>query len=255
MTTPDHPRYPNPTIQEALCEFRLKPSSQTDWNPKRPGEILGRLDIKRFPGMEPVNELRVELVLDQSGQAQQRIVQGPQKIRYSSDDGTRMVQVSPVVYCFNSVRSYPGWDEFREAIIENWNIVHPFLNPERIERVGLRYINRIPLSAQYAKISDWLRPNKYIPAGISDSLPGSKYRFESKISETDIIIVSLVAQSDNKGIDCVFFDIDRGSSPHNLPDELEIRATIAKLHDDVWDVFSSAKTDLLEDYLAKEPTK
>ena len=246
----DHPHYRNPTIQEALCEFRLKPSPNATWNPKKPGEILRSLGIDNFPGMEPLNELNFELSIDASGHPQQRIVQGPQKIRYSSDDGTRMVQVSPNMYCFNSIGKYPGWEEMKKQIISNWHTVQPFVLPERFERVGLRYINRIPFRGGEQPISDWIKPNKHIPDGIIDCIDGITYRFEERrFTKNDVIIVTIVTQSLSANDRHLLFDIDRSHSLQSLPNENNLRSLIEKLHEDVWDVFDSAKTETLYSYL------
>jgi uncharacterized protein (TIGR04255 family) len=251
----DHPHYPNDTIQEALCEFRLKPSSRTEWTPKRPGEIMRQLGPNNFPGMEPITEIGIELNFDASGQPQQRIIQGPAKIRFSNDDGTLLVQVSPVLYSFNAVRQYPGWDGMQNLLIDNWKKIMAILAPECIERIGLRYINKIPLTQDHPNISDWLKQSRYIPEAIKDSMLGSKYRFESRISENDIIIVIIVDQKDETGANSLFFDIDRGVTMKNLPDEATLRSEIKRLHDDVWEAFRDAKTPLYDTYLNREKNK
>lgn len=244
--------YPNDTIQEALCEFRLKPSPQTTWTAKTPGEILKKIGLESFPGMEPITDIGFELTVDETGQPRPRIIQGPQKFRFSSDDGSRLVQISPAMFSFNAVGKYPGWHTMKEQIVDNWKKVRTTLAPQHIERIGLRYINRIPLSDAHSRISDWLKPNRYVPEGITQSRLGSKYRLEARISERDIIIVTIVDQEAEDKSKQLFLDIDLGVTMQTLPTDDDVAKEIERLHNHAREVFDATKSDLYEAYLLKE---
>lgn len=246
-----HPSYPNDTIQEALCEFRFQALPEQSWSLKTPGELFKHLS-KKFPGMEPLKEMEVQLGIDnKTGQTIQRIVESGTKLRFSNDAGTRLVQASPSMFCFNAVKEYPGWETMREEILSNWEIVSNTLNNPEINRIGLRYINRIPLSENHPNLRDWLKPNEYVPQGIIKSESGFSYRLESKLSSENLIIVTIANQKDKDNNAYIFFDVDcvflaSERNIDNLPSELKI------LHDEAWTIFDSAKTAVLEKYLNTE---
>lgn len=252
----EHPKYQNDIIQEALCELRLVPSDDTVWGAKTPGQIFKELGPDKFPGMEPISEVGIELHVDQTGQPQQKLIQGPPKFRFINSEETILVQVSPVLFTFNCVKEYPEWENMKNQTIENWDIVRDILKPKAIEKVGLRYINRIPNRIPIndsTQTTDWFKPCRYIPEGIGQSQGDLKYHFESGLSDTDRIIIKLINQKDESGKEVIFFDIDRIKLSNGLPEEKEFSDIMEELHNDIWDVFSEAKTDRLEDYLNQSP--
>ena len=140
----------------------------------------------------------------------------------------------------------------KEQIVGNWKKVRTILAPQHIERIGLRYINRIPLSDAHSRISDWLKPNRYVPDGITQSRLGSKYRLEARISERDIIIVTIVDQQAQDKSKQLFLDIDRGVTMQTLPTDDDVAKEIERLHSHVREVFDATKSNLYEAYLRKE---
>lgn len=244
----EHPKFARDTIQEALCEFRLRPKEEPSWTTKTPGLIFAALGADKFPGMEPINEVGLEIVVGPNGQAQQKFVQAPPRYRFSNADDTRLVQVSPTLYAFNAVRNYPGWVEFQELILANWKIVEKEIQPAAVERIGLRYINRIPAQAE-SQISDWLRHSPYIPEAIDQATNGIKFRLESNLSEGDTMIVTILREPRGAQISDIFLDLDRARLNVGLPAPEELRNIITSLHDAIWEIFKSAKTERFDAYL------
>lgn len=251
-----HPHYLNNTILEALCEIRFQLPTENGWNSKTPGELFTKLQPE-FPGMEPITETAIELVFDKktANAMQQRLIQGKPKIRFSNEENTKMVQVSQSNFSFNMINKdgndkYPGWDIMKKGIVDNWNVVCNVLNNPKPSRFGLRYINKIPYIEGSSNIGDLLRDNSYIPVGLIRSKRGFVYRIETKISEEQAAMVSILDQEED-GYHFILFDIDRiinldSKKVDPIEDVLEI------LHDDVWEIFKSAKTELLDAYLNRK---
>lgn len=247
-TMSEHPKFPRNTIQEAVCEFRLRPSDPLSWTPKTPGQIFKALGADKFPGMEPINEVGFEIVVGPDGQAQQRFVQARPRFKFSNPDDTRLVQASPSIYAFNAVRNYPGWVEFQELILENWELVRKEVQPAAIERIGLRYINRIPAPPE-SQISDWLRHSPYIPEAIDQAASGIKFRLESNLSASDTVIVTILREPLSAQMSDIFLDLDRARLNVGLPTSAELRNIISSLHEAIWEIFESAKTERFDAYL------
>ncbi len=242
-----HESYKNPTIQEALCEFRLTPSQDFTWDRKSSTAILNSLGTKNFPGIEPIHEMGIEVQMDETGHSSQKLIQGLQKIRYSNEDGSLLVQVSPNSFSFHAVNKYPGWNSVLKEILSTWTKVKSVTKPTGINRIGLRYINKIPLQKN-KKISDWLKPSQYIPEDFIQSEIQSKFRAESHVDES--ITILNIAANDKKAPDySLFFDIDRLQNIKGIPKEQELSRIIDTLHDHVWDIFNNSRTDLYLKYL------
>jgi uncharacterized protein (TIGR04255 family) len=250
----ENPKYPIDTIQEALCELRLRPSGEHSWSPKHAGEIFKALGTDSFPGMEPLTEIGLELTVGAGGQPQQRMIQGPPKFRFTRADEKLVVQVSSQLFVVNFLSPYPGWRTVKDEILAKWLLLEPILRPEAIERIGLRYINRIP-SGRETRAADWLRESPFIPSAINRAETEIKYRFEAGLGADDIIIVSIVRDFSEFRNGDLLFDIDRGHFPRRQLALEEIAGLIHRLHGDVYGVFSEGKSERLEQYLQGKLTK
>ncbi|GBD41481.1 hypothetical protein HRbin39_00863 [bacterium HR39] len=129
------PRFREPPLAEAICEFRFEESD--GWNWTVPGRLHERLR-DRFPMIEQV--------------APPTIVVGPpvrsgpmqvERLRFRSVDGGRIVQSGPWLLAVNMLPPYPGWEEFLEMILEIYRLHRDLVGGLAIRRLGLRYINRI----------------------------------------------------------------------------------------------------------------
>ena len=244
-----HEKYSNDVIQEAIFELRLKTNEEITWDSKMTGRIYAALGIDDFPGMEPVSQFGFEFKVGESGQPEQRLIHNPPITRFSNEDSTKMVQVSPVLFSYNAVRSYPGWETMQTEMLRHWAVLSEIVAPASVARIGLRYINRIPLGD--FPISHWLKANDYLPNGILSSQIGSKYRVERHIQRGSRIDVGLITSLDENS-DVIIFDIDRLEDYEGLPTNNELLSITRTLHEEVWTVFDSSKTDNLERFMNEE---
>ncbi len=105
-----------------------------------------------------------------------------------------------------------------------------------MNRIGLRYINRINKETEQDRPGTWLVANDYISAGLLRSEPGFLLREEIHLDAENILIITL---GDPKS------DLDAGHRAIIFDMEMD------RLHADVWEVFSSAKGEKLEALLKK----
>jgi uncharacterized protein (TIGR04255 family) len=244
----ENPKYPIDTIQEALCEFRLRPAAEHSWSPKHAGDIFKALGTEDYPGMESVPEIGMELSIGAGGQPQQKMIQGPPKFRFTRADEKQVVQVSAQLFVVNVLAPYPGWQVVRNEILTKWQMLQSILRPEVIERIGLRYINRIP-SGRDTRVAQWLGESPFIPGAIDKAETGIKFRFEAGLAPDHTIIVSVFRDLSEARNGDILFDIDRGHFLRRSLASEEIADLIDRLHIDVYGVFSEAKTEMLEQYL------
>src|SRR5712671_2783278 len=153
----EHPTYPNPTIAEALCHIDFQPVPEPDFQVGRPTPLL-ELTSSEYPNVEAVGGAGVGVALsfDRFGAAP-RIVPAPPALKLSSDDRKRYLGVGDSHFAYGQLAPYPGWNRFREGLLEGWSKFSSLTKPANISRVGLRYVNLIPRTLEHSQISDWLQ--------------------------------------------------------------------------------------------------
>lgn len=250
MTLNDHPQYPNNTIVEALCEFRITLSPEKPWKPGLPVGLISRLS-NDFPQVEPIAEFGFEVTIGPQGPAQ-KVVQAPPKFRFSNAENNRLIQIAPALCVFNVLRPYRGWSDMQSMIRSNWPKICEVIEPISVDRVGLRYINRIP-TPQGSVIKDWLQATRYIPNGLIDSFSPMSARIEAKPTKDCQISVTVAhiepAPNELPGI---LYDIDCIRLSRLSTQIYEIEPIMKDMHDVVWNEFKSAQTPRFERFLRGE---
>jgi len=85
-------------------------------------------------------------------------------------------------------------------------------------------------------LAEWLKAGRYIPSGVTESQPGFLLRVQVSIDAENRLVVTLAdTNTEDGGAGGVVFDIDR--------------IVECRLHDSVWDVFSSAAHGKLQQFL------
>jgi uncharacterized protein (TIGR04255 family) len=136
-----------------------------------------------------------------------------------------------------------------------WQHVMEVLSPSHITRVGLRYIIRIELTSVEDLPGSWIRPNDYVATAVLESKPGFLSRVEVVLDTQNTTIVTLSHQrSDSPDFpDAVVFDIDHITQREMSANGGNLLQEIDRLHEDVWQVFETAKSDRLELHLQGRP--
>jgi uncharacterized protein (TIGR04255 family) len=134
-------------VSEAVCEVRFVPSPDSEWSPSRPAPLYRQL-LEQFPNIEPITETEFELTIGPAGPTP-NIRTTNTRIRFSSDDRTRLVQVSDRLFSYNQVAYYDTWEAMKQEILRNWGIVCDVVKPISLARIGVRYINKVPRTAEY----------------------------------------------------------------------------------------------------------
>ncbi len=155
-----HRRYKNPPIDEAICEFRFEPSQE--WDPTIPGKLHVEL-LEEYSG-KPQEQRALGLEWN-AQERQMSYNEGLARVQLATEDGTRRVGVGPDVLSVHMLRPYhdpnrpktSGWGEFRKRIKQALDSLWIVVQPLGVRRVGLRYINRIFVPQETAKVNEYLR--------------------------------------------------------------------------------------------------
>lgn len=240
MTPDSHPSFPNPTIQEAVCELFFRPQIGA-WNPLIFGQFFDLVKAD-FPYIETVPVPLVQIQSSgPSGPAHLASMPLPQIIRYRHASRPLLIQLSENRIVVNCVGNYPGWSQMRSDIESAWEKITTIIQPEAIVRVGIRYINRIERRSGTETLGDWLQPTDYIPQAVLASLPGFILQIQAKTDETSRTSVTVGENESGPGSLAAFIlDIDRIAEREIMPDVSSLFQAMDRLHEDVWNVFAAA---------------
>lgn len=159
-------KYSNPPIAEAVCEFRMVPD--TEWDLTIPGVIYDRVR-----GEFPVKERKVvrEVRPETEGGLRQEVWL-TERAWFLSEDRKSFIQVGPHILAVNCLKPYPGWHVFKPMIETGFRAMAETVNPKGLERIGLRYINRVEVPGIPVKREDyfWFRP--FLGEGLPQNVGG-----------------------------------------------------------------------------------
>ncbi len=244
--TAAHPTYPNPTIIQVTCEIAFASSDDV----KLSAGMLYPIFANEFPEVQPVANLTLQVVFAQSGMAPEMPqAQNPTAAyRFTTADGRRFVQVSKTNFIYQSNDAYLGWADFQTKLFDLWDKVSPQLKPLGIEKIGLRYINRIPMSEVYPHLSYWLRPTENLPGSLLNSHAHFLARIESSpmVNHLRLVTIAKEQATPEAPFGGIFFDIDRVSQDKIAADNRAILEKLEFLHEDSWKTFDDACSDIFK---------
>jgi uncharacterized protein (TIGR04255 family) len=244
-----HPSFKNPTIEEALCEIHFTLSPENPWKASFIGEFFKKIQ-KDYPEMEPGFEvgLQYELSPQKIGQSW---LAPRQRVRFKHKERPLLIQLAQNTFTLNVLTPYPGWEIMKVDVLDAWENAKEIFKPTAINRIGLRYINKIKKGKRDEKLGEWLKVGDYISAGIVKNKGRFLSRIESYIDDNNRIIVTVAEekQVSKNGEYNILFDIDRILQKDIQIDKDILSKEMENLHDDIWEIFDASKTEKLTHHL------
>jgi uncharacterized protein (TIGR04255 family) len=145
--------FPRAPIQEALLDLQVQlPEGSVD-------EVLISFQDgieERFPTKKDIKRITQNFELSPQNGIQTFstpvICQGYQ---YISDSNQKIVQARSDGFTFNKLRPYSDWKTFSEEAHELWKKYVEVVKPISINRIGLRYINRIEIPIPFSDFREY----------------------------------------------------------------------------------------------------
>ena len=230
-----------PPLVEALCEFQFEPDQEWDWT--LPGLLWTKLGADRYPHKEQQNILQWTMHL--GGQdADERVKEtkeGPARMRFVNGERTRIVQVGPDLLAVNCVTDYPGWERFREWILDVLDQYVALSHPKAIRRIGLRYINHIRVPHHKVEIEDYLRAVPTVPEPVPQVFSPFVMRVQIPHEDAGALVILRSASIPPGDFDGVVFllDLDCMTLKGALTDLSDCRRWIEGAHEVVETTFET----------------
>lgn len=196
----------NAPISEAIIDFRVKLPSGFDTK-KFLGIIADLSDS--YPKNEP-RRLTTGAFGMEKGKPFTQLPkdEGIQGYFFKSEDEKNIAQFRLDGFTFNRLRPYTEWESVLSEAKRLWGIYHSIASPEIVNRIAVRYINRLEIELPIKDFNEYLTA----PPTIPPSLPQGINQFFNRmvIHEGDKIInlvQAMEASTDIKKIG-IILDID-----------------------------------------------
>jgi uncharacterized protein (TIGR04255 family) len=85
-------------------------------------------------------------------------------VQLVAEKGTRLVGIGEDQLTVHMLRPYSKWEDFRPRIVQAIEAYRDTVNPEGVNRIGLRYINRIAVPEENPELGDYFTIPPKFPA-------------------------------------------------------------------------------------------
>lgn len=129
---------------------------------------------------------------------------------FHSKNENKIVQARLDGFTFNKLRPYEDWNKFHSEARELWELYDKIIKPISVDRIALRYINRIEIPLPFDDFSEYILTNPQIAPGLHQSL--SHFLMRIEIPNNAIGAIAIITQTIQKPTESqklpLIFDID-----------------------------------------------
>lgn len=136
---------------------------------------------------------------------------GPTGYLFRSADGKQAVQALRQGFSFSRFQPYQDWDTFSREARDLWGRYAALTKPERVTRIGLRYVNRMDLPLPFNDFKEYLLTVPEIAPGLPQGLSSFFFRVVIPVDQAEAfatITETIVEGEVSKGVVPVILDID-----------------------------------------------
>lgn len=206
----DFPHLSRAPIAEAVVELRCQPRVtpvESEW-----GQAV-RAELPTYSIVKPLRSFELETKL-RAGQppVQKTHDLGWDGYRAETEDHLQVAQFFKDRFAFSRLAPYKGWSAFRSEALRVWNVYAGLAKPTNSQRLGLRFINRIPmLAGETVDPSPHLRLTLSAPVGLD--LPFTGFFHQESMVEPEHgyeirIVRTLQPPGPGGGVSQLILDID-----------------------------------------------
>jgi uncharacterized protein (TIGR04255 family) len=198
--------YENAPITEALIDIRVElPSSAREIEDL---QALHERVKSRYPGKKKRMYVQGQFSAgDEVGASATQTLMG---FSFSSEDGKQVFQARRDGFTFSRLRPYGSWPELRDEARRLWDIYGEMLNPTKVRRVAVRYVNQIDIPLALIDCKDYFRTTPEVSPELPQGL--SSFFMQLQFPQTDfggfLILTEAAVPPPNPDTSSVILDID-----------------------------------------------
>ena len=243
-------KYKNPTVTEAVCEFRFLATGP--WDATIPGLVFHRLSAL-FPTKVTTKRFRVGGRADGPEFSVQDVV----RLQHRDHAERAFVQISTHQLSVHHLAPYLGWEVFRPLICEAWQAYVDEANPTGYQRLGLRYINEIEPPSPSADFSEYLEIYPHVGASLPQAIGPWEMVVNSEVesdSGMDHLRIRLGAKNPSLERLASVLDLDYAHEQSGSVEVGDGLGWIDAAHERVVSYFDSCLTSQTKERLGRHPS-
>jgi len=240
MSTSRH--YPKAPITEAIIDLRVQPRAdlKTDeLDSVRSGEES--MYPNRGMTYEALGMMEVRVGVSASASARQ----DQTGFKFTTADGKYIWQCRRNGFTFSRLSPYESWEPFRDEARRLWGLYRERLKPLAVQRLAVRYINRLDIPAERIDIKDYFRTMPEVSPDLPQALAG--FFMQLRIPHEDLFSEMLVNQTivppSQPNMVSFILDIDLFRTADVPTDEEAVWRFFEQLHVRKNEVFEACITD------------
>lgn len=153
-------------IAEAVIELRIRPAGGLNSNVFLP---LSQQLATRYPTEEKVQSLEATFGMKDGKPIGPDASYAELGVLRRSADQREVVQLRTNGFSFSRLAPYTSWEEVLPKALALWTSYRDLVKPERLIRLGVRYVNRLTLPVS-ADLSAFLTAAPVVPGSLPQSL-------------------------------------------------------------------------------------
>ncbi len=163
--TESFPHLDKAPIVEAVIEIRVR--AQTEWIES---EVTKRLkaELPGYPTLLSMNAIQQEFSFGMQIPPKTAVRElGWSGLRFQSSDNLHVAQFNRDSFVFSRLQPYQSWQYLEEEAMRLWKLHTQVAQPTEVQRLGVRFINRIPMKPQETRFEDYIEPHPETPRGLN----------------------------------------------------------------------------------------
>jgi uncharacterized protein (TIGR04255 family) len=209
--------YENAPITEALIDIRVE----------LPPSVMGLQLLEsvhdrvknRYPGKK--KRIYVQGQFSAGDEVGASTTQTPMGFSFSSEDGKQIFQARRDGFTFSRLRPYGSWPELQDEARRLWDIYRGAVNPAKITRVAVRYINQIDIPLSAIDYKDYFRTIPEVSPELPQAL--SAFFMQLQFPQTDfgglLILTQTAVTPPTPDTSSVILDLDVFKETEMVADE------------------------------------
>jgi uncharacterized protein (TIGR04255 family) len=184
---PSYQTFTNAPITEALLDIQVTRQGAADFRALEP---FCEAIAATYPNRRFRKEFRAQFSVSDEGDA---VAASPEGgiVGYllTSADGSQVAQARVNGFSFSRLKPYQDWDRFKSEASRLWDLYLNLTAPESIERIALRYINRLELPLPFGDFREYVRTAPDIAPGLPQSLSHFLMQLQIPSPEHDALAI------------------------------------------------------------------
>ncbi|RYD70261.1 MAG: TIGR04255 family protein [Verrucomicrobiaceae bacterium] len=193
-------KLPRPPIMEAVLDIDcdLPPNLDFGEVEKQALEAFG----ERYPIQRKQFVHEASLRMDSDCPSEFSASQGLAALQFVTADEKEVVQIRVGGFSYNRMEPYTSFDDYLPEISRCWDEFRRLAAPVQIRKIGLRFINRIPIPTEngVVNLSEYLKVSPNLPDGTGLQFAGFFHQHQAADPSTginaNIILASQPAEPD-----------------------------------------------------------